>query len=124
MLTAALNEMIDAAECVLFLKTSNSITSTEAIAKTKSPWLFYELAAMRTIRRRIPKRLQILDEHFALGAKRAGELNVEYTVPLSELTVLTVEDLKMWINDCETNSAEGHASLDLLYEALPEKVVR
>jgi hypothetical protein len=121
MLVTALTEMIDAAECTFFINTLNSITSEEAVSKTKSPWLFYELGVMRTLRRKVPQRLQILKEDFSFGTtKKAAELKVEYVVPLSELTPLSVTQLNKWMEKSASSSIQGMSALDLLYEDCPE----
>ncbi len=122
MLATALNEMIDAAECVVFINTSNSITTDEAIRKTKSPWLFFELAAMRHIRRRKPERMHIIEEqHFSMGTKKSAELKVEYVVPLHELTALGADQLNSWLKAWEKTSEDGANALDVLYDRHPEK---
>ena len=52
MLSTALTMMIDKVECVLFLNTPKSIDTTEVIDKTKSPWIYLEMAMMKLVRKR------------------------------------------------------------------------
>lgn len=121
MLVAALSEMLDSTECVFFINTSNSISSAdEAISKTKSPWLFYELSAIRTLRRRKPARQVTLLENMSRHLKKAAaSLELEYCVPLSDLTAVTPSQLNSWR---ASNSLMGSDALDLLYDKFPEDV--
>jgi hypothetical protein len=52
MLSTALSMMIDKAECLFFLNTPNSIQATEAIDRTKSPWIYHEISISSLIRKR------------------------------------------------------------------------
>ena len=115
MLSTALGMMIDAAECVLFMNTPNSITSKESADKTQSPWLYYELAMTRFIRREKPKRLTIIQENFS-GDKRAAEIPIEYLAELSALTPLNADHLRKWAKGWDKNGTP----LDLLYTIAPE----
>jgi hypothetical protein len=121
MLAAALCEMLDATECVFFLNTTNSISSAvEAISKTKSPWLFYELGAIRTLRRQRPNRQIVLLENMSGHLKKAAaSLELEYCVPLSSLSTITPPQLTSWRTN---NSSRGPESLDFLYDTHPENV--
>ncbi|WP_395739919.1 hypothetical protein [Prosthecobacter sp.] len=124
MLAVALNQMLDACECVIFLNSPESITSSESISETKSPWLFYELSLMRTIRRTKPGRLQVHDlvEKFLGGPEttKAASLEVKYPVPLSELTKLDEQHLGAWKRRYELFSNPKHP-LDILYDLAPER---
>jgi len=122
MLATALGSMIDAAECVFFIKTQNSITSAEAVSKTKSPWLFFELATIRTVRRKKPsRRMRDLLENFTRGTIKASSYyEAEYEVPLSELTDLRSEDLKAWAGRYQQANPKPQSALDLLYEVAPQ----
>ena len=123
MFATAITEMIDAAECVFFLNTTNSITSSEAVSKTKSPWLFFELGTIRSIRRTVPERLRsrIVEENFSHNIKKAGALNVEYVVPLSELTSLSSTELNAWQDACKKGRLLGKEALDVQYKRHLEK---
>jgi hypothetical protein len=123
MVATALSKMIDSTECVFFVKTENSITSEEAVAKTKSPWLFLELAAMRIVRRRKPmRRMRLQMENFSRGMIKASDYYLaEYEVPLTELTELTSDQLNKWLKSYEAASQKPENSLDLLYELAPDK---
>jgi hypothetical protein len=119
MLANGLNEMLEAAECVFFINSANSITSNEAVSKTQSPWLFLELGTMRIIRRKKPERMGILIES-AGQTKSAAELNVEYSVPLNELTAISVAHLNEWVKARAGGATKWPHPLDLLYKIAPE----
>ncbi len=118
MLSTALAMMMDATECVLFLKTPNAITSSDAVSKTESPWLFYELAMMRLIRRKKPRRMTIIDETFAI--KSAEKLPIEYLAELSDLTPLNGDFLALWHEVCREARKAKQGALDILYTIAPE----
>ena len=63
MLSTALGMMIDNTECLIFLNTNQSITSSEAVAKTQSPWLFAEIAMARVVRKLNRRNQQVLTEN-------------------------------------------------------------
>lgn len=123
MLGAALSAMLDTTECVIFLKTLSSITSSDVVSRTKSPWLSFELATMHSLRRTVPQRLssQVIQENFSGMIKKAAELRVEYVVPLDHLTCLGVDDLLGLAGASESAAAKGHDALDILYARHPER---
>jgi hypothetical protein len=123
MLSTALSAMLDATECVIFINTPNSITSSESIAKTQSPWLSFELGTMRVIRRKKPARKVEKITNFrneSLDIIKAAEFKAEYEVPLSELTPLTGSQLNDWHKAHQSNSRAWKTALDLLYDIAPE----
>ena len=97
MLSTALGKMIDAAECVIFMNTPNSITSNDAVTKTLSPWIYYELGLMRVIQKRLPgdHRPKPILESFA-NKRAAAALQIEYSVPLGDLTEINADHLNEW----------------------------
>lgn len=116
MLSTALGQMIDSAECLIFLNTPQSITTAGAMKKTHSPWLFAEVAMATTMRREIPIRLQkTVSFQDNLSAKRDMEkeasLKVAYRIDLSPFTPITVDTLIKWHKDHK----EGAHALDCLY---------
>ena len=124
MLSTALSAMLDATECVVFINTRNSITSTESIDKTQSPWLSFELGTMRVIRRKKPTRRIIQLETFSRDrvVKASTDYTAEYEVPLDELTPLSGGLLEAWrLSHQSAHRADKHA-LDLLYEIAPEHI--
>jgi len=120
MLATALTEMLDATECIFFMNTPKSILPIDAITKTKSPWLYYELTSINALRRKRPTRLQplVFTNEGAITAKRTNaRFEAEYEVSLEELTTLTADSLNNWQKANSTNTAG--ASLDLLYKLNP-----
>lgn len=119
MLANALSEMLDKAECVFFINSPNSINSKEAVDKTKSPWLFFELSAIRVMRRIVPKRSKLheLIEGSAT-VKKASKLPIEYVVSLEELTPLSLVQFRSWGSEYIKNRDQN--PLDLLYDIAPE----
>ena len=117
MLSMALASMLDTTECIIFLNTPNSITPEEAVDKTLSPWLYYELGMTRLIRRRAKEehRSQELMESFA---KRA-ELQIAYPAELVGLTAISAAHLTDWSKEWSQTSRK-HYPLDILYEITPE----
>lgn len=123
MLSTALNKMIDMSECLFFLNSPNSIsTSTEISQKTNSPWIFSEIATTKIIRKQTPQRLKRETRLFSTeGVKMMNEsalikLNVEYDLELSHLSTLTAVDLAKWYT---TSANSPEEALDNLYEQNP-----
>lgn len=117
MLATAITEMMNATECVFFINSENSINSYDAISKTKSPWLFYELAALRTIQRKVPAR-DVTENFTALSAKTA-QLPIEHTVQLNELTPLSGTQLALWSCFKTIKPMTKLEALDYLYKRYP-----
>ena len=123
MLSTALNKMIDLNECLFFLNSPNSIsTSTEISQKTNSPWIFSEIATTKIIRKQTPQRLKretrlfSTDDVKMMNESALIRLNVEYDVELSHLTTLRASDLLKWYATF-ANSPED--ALDNLYKQHP-----
>lgn len=114
MLSIALTKMIDKAECVIFLNTPNSISSTDVITnRTHSPWLYHEIAMTSFVRKKHPS-------DFREGLIKKGMFNeqrqlaIEYKVDLSHLELLNQNDLGYWQQVYKVNK-ENFYPLDLLY---------
>jgi hypothetical protein len=119
MLATALAKMIDKPECVIFVSTPNSITVVEAIEKTCSAWIFYELATVGQTRRRVPAEHRPTLKEAAFGAKRAlDEILIEYEVDISALTTIGADTLNKWGRQFEEELRDF--PLDILYEIAPE----
>lgn len=123
MLSTALNKMIDKSECLFFLNSPNSIsTSTEIGQKTNSPWIFSEIATSKIIRKQTPKRLERKTKLFStedvkmMNENALTKLNIEYDLELSHLTALSELDLTNWYS---TTADSPEIALDNLYEQHP-----
>ena len=129
MLSVALTQMIDNTECLFFLNTPNSITPDDTIIKkTKSPWVYSEIAMSRLIRK---KELKEYRDVVLMESQRAfaegGTLDVRYDLPTEHLTEIDAEILESWENSwCLLNSPKHEYlqhpkkirvyALDKLYE--------
>lgn len=121
MLSTALGEMLDSTECAIFLDTPNSITSNDAVKRTKSPWIYYELGLMRLIRERQPNRPPYKKELLENFAKRAqASLEINYSVRLDNLIELDGDDLNKWWENCRGTGKSDHP-LDVLYNVAANK---
>lgn len=122
MLSTALTRMIDNCECIFFLNSPNSISSSDVVSRTKSPWIFSEIATTQIIRKKTPNRLKPETRLFAKG----GQLNesdretltIEYDLELSHLTEFTFDDLKKWVG---MESSSANQALTNLYHLKPIK---
>lgn len=115
MLSIALTKMIDKTECIIFLNTKSSITSTDVIInKTESPWLYHEIAMTSLVRtkHRDEYRKELIHKGYYSEER---QLNIEYRVDLSGLEPLEQEDLYYWGNLYKVNN--DNFPLDILYYA-------
>lgn len=120
MISIALAMMIDTAECVIFLNTPNAITSRDAVSKTRSPWLLYELGMINLVRRRPAKDHRPKEVIETFAAKKAERLQIEYSVDLMNLAQLDAEHFNELVKRVGTTSWENIFPLDALYEIAPE----
>ena len=110
MLSTALTMMIDKTECLFFLNTPNSITASQLINETESPWIYSEIAMAKMIRKKQPHEHRefyksksfVLKEHF----KVKYELNVNHLIPLSSKILCD------WI---DSGFSDPYDALDKLY---------
>lgn len=102
MLCHALTQMIDSAECFIFLKSDNSISLENAQKGTFSPWIFHELATVDIIqenRNRDSLPLSVANENFsAVTECIAGVPKVFYPVSMNRPFLLEKVDLENWQN--------------------------
>ncbi|MCP1188030.1 toll/interleukin-1 receptor domain-containing protein [Priestia flexa] len=110
MLSTALNMMIDNCECIMFLNTPESIESEDVIKRTKSPWIYSEIAISKLIRRKKPNREKVLLEKSVFASK---ELIIKYDVETEHLIDLTGRDLNVWKSIYHDN--KHFHPLDILY---------
>ena len=129
MLSAALLDMIDRTECLIFFNTPQSICLKEELKnvnnseKTLSPWIYSELSATKVLRQQKPNRLKRLYESFE--HRDSGRFNdstfpsIEYDVSaiIKNMTELNAIILTEWVN--KHNNREH--SLDTLYKIVSPK---
>lgn len=121
MLASALTEMMDNCECVIFYNTPNSIFISEELSKvddakketTLSPWIYYELSILSTLRTKNIDREFLMHGNYLLYEKK-NKLKVEYDVGKLLNSMITINDdiIKQW---SKTNKKYDEA-LDELYK--------
>jgi len=115
-LASALTQMLDKTECVIFLRTPQSIDAGEIAGEqtpaTASPWIFHELAMTKWIRKSAPARLAGMEK---VAKRRDESYQVQYSVKLDHLPVMHPGHLVRWRDAWRARG--GHA-LDVLYSLL------
>ncbi|MCP3032495.1 hypothetical protein LF817_14300 [Halobacillus sp. A1] len=115
MLSSALTKMMDKTECLIFVNTPNSITTRDAIEKkTKSPWIYSEIATSHVLRKKNPERHEELEKSWKYEAAQK-KLDIVYNVDLDHLTLLSTDDIKDWHQQYKMGQAI-HV-LDVLYRS-------
>lgn len=116
MLASALTMMIDQAEVLFFLNTPQSLSSNDIKNKTMSPWIYFELATSRFIRKPVPKRLQSEALRESYSIVKTANPDIEYTMDFSEFIELREDQLKYWV---DRSRSKGIRALNTLYEMCP-----
>lgn len=119
MLSVAIAQMIDKAECVFFLNSPASLTPSDVILGgdgfTGSPWIYAEIQMTRLIQKRTK------DAH-RTGVKIAKalteSLTIQHSVQVDHLTPIDVDDLISWGKVKDESDSRIHA-LDILYKIVP-----
>lgn len=121
MLSTAITQLMDKTECIVFLNTSNSITSIETMKKTKSPWIFYELMMMKLIRKKTIKehRPHILLEFSELKKSAEASMNINYRVSFDHLISLSDTDLILWKKNYSRNNIYRNYSINTGINRVP-----
>ena len=98
MLSTALTMMIDKVECIFFLNTPNSITTSEVVSKTKSPWIYSEIATTKMIRKKALSnyRKQSVTESHKAGGTIKKALTIEYELRTDHLIQITNTHFVNW----------------------------
>ena len=116
MLSTALNMMIDKTECLFFINTPKSISTSGIINSTESPWIYAEITMSKLIRKKK------LNEYRREGTKMfskggmAGPLleSFEYELDLNHLTEIDRNSLINW--EKEYSESKIKYPLDILYK--------
>jgi hypothetical protein len=119
MLTNALMKMIDRAECLLFLHTSNSIRLSGSLSEEKvsSPWIYMELGISKYIRVKPLNnhRMGRIEKKATFSAlNEQAALEVHYNPDLDHLIKLNENDMQLWKREC--NNKAPYEALDYLYD--------
>lgn len=98
MLSVALSQMIDNAECLFFLNTPNSITPDSIINTTESPWIYSEIMTSQLIRKKglTTYRTIALNEGQRTFSKGGKMPRFQYELPTAHLTSINAHDLVKW----------------------------
>lgn len=122
MLSNALFRMIDNTECLFFINSEKSVKVEGVIDKTRSPWIYAEIAASQIVRKIKPRRELEKSETKAFSEQRNlnESISIDYKINLGHLITLQVNDLISWIKNCDTT--KQHA-LDTLYQLNPIKTI-
>lgn len=118
MLSTALTMMIDKSECVIFLNSPNSISSSDVISnQTRSPWIYHEIAMTQLIRRRSlseyrPDLFQKSEKTIIMDS--AHGVPVKYRLDMKHLHKITDNDLIAWYGTQHLTPTEY--PLDHLYK--------
>lgn len=128
-LSVALFKMIYKTECVIFLKTPNSINTKDEIVNlyeeenqetTSSPWIYNELNITKMIREITPERLKrkTLEKREVLleAATEEQKLRIDYPVGTEHLINLTLKDILEWATKVGEQGSKGKYALDELYK--------
>ena len=114
MLSTALSMMIDNTECLFFLNTPNSVTTSDAINSTLSPWIYSEITMSKLIRKK--KLTNYRTENlrmFSEGAKIQLNESIEYKLDIYHLTNIKKMDLTNWLS--AYNQQKTKYPIDTLY---------
>ncbi len=121
MLSTALNMMIDKAECLFFLNTPNSITTSDIIGNTESPWIYSEIAMSQLVRKKPLREYRPeITKAFSKGGVLNEQLRIKYDLYLGHLTEISGADLTEWKKAWNKISLNEKYPLDTLYELNPK----
>ena len=118
MLSTALSMMMDKTECLFFLNTPNSISISESITQTSSPWIYAEIATTQILRKNIPQRIISETKTFSKAEEFDNfETNYDVGEYIEKLTNLNVKSLIHWQDSCKLLNINNNPkrALDVLY---------
>lgn len=118
MLSGALTKMMDKAECLFFINTPNSLMASDVVHRTKSPWIFHEIATSSLLRKKEPLRYsQLKKSHSQYSAGESKPLDIVYDVDLNHLKSLSPAEVILWQHFFRRRSSQDSLHpLDHLYK--------
>jgi hypothetical protein len=120
-LATALTKILDRCGCVIFMQTPNSISSSDVLKKTHSPWIYFELGMIKLLREQSPRRLvKESASNMSRGEIQASIPAIDYSVDLSALIEIDFDTLNNWDN-LRSQTDDSVHSLDLLYKVVAGK---
>lgn len=124
LLSTALTKMMDNAEAIFFLSTSNSLSSREDNI-TESVWIYHELFTSNFLRQKQPNRENYLQKCFSGGileGRVRDGFRMDFKVDLSQFKTLSPNEINRWLKMKDADSYSH--SLDILYSLYDEKSTR
>lgn len=124
LLSTALTKMMDNAEAIFFLSTSNSLSSREDNI-TESVWIYHELFTSNFLRQKQPDRYNYLQKCFSGGVlegRARDGFRMDFKVDLSKFKILSPNQINSWWRMRDADS-DSH-SLDILYSIYDEQSTR
>lgn len=142
MLTAAIMQLMDLSEVVMFVNTEHSVPVLETTLSGKkeytfSPWIYEEILLTNLLREKewFIHRLTYANESYRYDEK---DFEIEYELPKNNMIDLNVQILKEWtrinwrlnkcknqklymVEDLELLKYEKHHPLNVLYKIVEEK---
>ena len=127
MLNAALIDVIDKSECLIFFNSENSIYQGGDSSKlynsesySTSPWLMSELNFSSKARKVYPERISSTSRKIqfndSLSKSASNSIEIKYNLPMEHLNDLSESKFLEWFNYITDNKLPPHESLDYLYE--------
>lgn len=117
MLCMALAKMIEQTECLFFLN-PNSIQTPEAINRSKSPWIYYEIGISALLKQTEPRLFRRGVMLKALSYIRES-LDIEYELGDQHLRRINNETLDRWLNRFNDRPQQNNLhALDFLYQTV------
>lgn len=116
MLSTALNDMIYASECIIFLNTPKSVQTTEVKnKKTNSPWIYNELKTACIVKPIYPRQGSGIIMHREKKVENSMTEEISYDVnkQLATFENLTSKKLQQWLTYYSLN--KNVHPLDCLY---------
>ena len=106
MLSTALNEVIDNAECLFFLNTDNTLEKTLLKngfeeSRTASPWIMSELKTSSIIRKKLSHDRNLVRKSISMEGMTESAKFL-YSAPTEHLIDLSEDDLVNWLDGCTT----------------------
>lgn len=121
MLSVALNQMIDNAECLFFLNTPSSISIDAPIeGTTPSPWIYLEIANSGLIRTKTPARFMpqatFTEQRRTNFRLPSTSIPIRHKVSRGHLVELNPDTLQRWKSECRKYpQSDSKKALDVLY---------
>ncbi|MBG9992135.1 MULTISPECIES: hypothetical protein [unclassified Pseudoalteromonas] len=127
MLNAALIDVIDKSECLIFFNSENSIYQGGDSSKlynsesySTSPWLMSELNFSSKARKVYPERIPLTSRNTqfneSLSKSASDSVDIKYKLPIEHLNSLSQSKFLEWISYICDNELLSHDALDYLYK--------